>query len=133
MSATTSKIATSVISFADNVLPTNRGVVNHYQYLRKNLRNPKFRKKSAVFADVKQQLVNDVREIWLKAGFSVVSEVRILTQCKDIIHKDEKARKAKKRSKEKEQLVCDEGWGSLFDISKCKCPTPAIPQVILFV
>ena len=70
-----------------------------------------------------------MREIWLKADL-VVSEVRILTKCKDIIDKDEKAtRKAKKRSKEKEQLVCDESWGSLFDISKCKCPMPAIPQV----
>ena len=71
--------------FADNVLPTNRSVVNHHQYLCKNLSttNPKFLKKSAVFADVKQQLVNDVRKIWLKAGLPVVSEVRILTQCKD--------------------------------------------------
>ena len=87
-----------MISFeriADNVLPINRSVVNHYQYLRKNLRNFKFLKKSAVFADVKQQLVNDVREIWLKAGLPVVSKVRILTQCKDIIDKDEKARRKK--------------------------------------
>ena len=69
--------------FAANVLPTNRSVANHYHYLRKNLRtaNPKFLKKSAVFADVKQRLVNDVREIWLKAGLPVVSEVRILTKC----------------------------------------------------
>ena len=118
MSAIRSKIATSVISFerfADNGLPTNRSVVNHYQYLRKNLGNLKFLKKSAVFADVKQQLVNDVR---LKAGLPVVSEVKIFFQCKDLIDKDEKARrKAKERSKEKEQLVCDEGWGSLFDSS----------------
>ena len=71
-----------------------------------------------------------MRELWLKAGLPVVSEVRIVTQCKDIIDKDEKARrKAKKRSEEKEQLVCDDGWGSLFDISKCKCPIPAIPLV----
>ena len=115
MSATRSKIATSVISFerfADNALPTNKSVVNHYQYLRKHLKNPKFLKKLAVFTDVEQQLVNDVREIWLKAGLPVVSEVKILTQCNGIMDKDEKARrKAKKRSKEKEQLVCDEGWG----------------------
>ena len=84
--------------FADNVLPTNRSVVNHYQYLRKNLSttNSKFLKKSAVFADVKQQLVNDVREIWQKAGLPVVSEVRILTKCKDIIDKEEKARRKAK-------------------------------------
>ena len=68
-------------------------------------------------------------EIWLKPGPPVVSEVRILTQCKDIIDKDKKARKAKKRSKEKEQLICDEDWGSLFDVSGCKCPMPAIPHV----
>ena len=80
-------------------------VLSNYQYLRKNLKNPKFLKKSALFADVKQQLVNDVRQIWLKAGLPVVSEVKILTQCKDIIDKDEKARrKAKKRSKEKKTV-----------------------------
>ena len=100
MSATRSKIATSEISFerfAHNVFPTNRSIVNHHQYLRKNLSttNPKFLKQSAVFTDVKQQLVNDVREIWLKAGLSVI--VRILTQCKDIIDKDEKARKKAKK------------------------------------
>ena len=104
MSATGSEIATSVISFerfADNVLPTNRSVVNHYQYLRKNLSttNPKFLKKSAVLADAKQQLVNDMRELWLKAGLPVVSEVRILTQCKDIIDEEEKLkREAKKKN-----------------------------------
>ena len=68
MSATGSGIAMSVIifeRFADNILPTNRSVINHHQYLRKNLSttNPKFLKKSAVFTDVKQELVNDVREI----------------------------------------------------------------------
>ena len=102
MSATRSKIAMSVISFerfADNVLPTNRSVVNHHQYLRKNqsTTNRKFLKKSAVFADVKQQLVNDVHKLWLKADLPVVSEVRILTQGKDIIDKDKKARKKAKK------------------------------------
>ena len=109
MSATRSKTATSVISFArfaDNVLPTNRSVVNHYQFLRKSLKNPKFLEKSAVFADVKQQLVNDVREICLKAfSLPVVSEVRILTQCKDIIDTDEKARKKAKKEKQRKRTA----------------------------
>ena len=135
MSATRSKFGKFLIScekFANNVLPSNRNVVNHYEFLRKTLcsTDPKFFKKLPVFTDVKQELVNNVREIWLKAGLTVISEIRVLTKCKELIDKHEKAeRKAKKMSKKKELLVSDEWWDLVFDISKCKCPIAPNPPI----
>ena len=135
MSATRSKFGKFLINcekFANNVLPSNRNVVNHYEFLRKTLcsTDPKFFKKLPVFTDVKQELVNNVREIWLKAGLTVISEIRILTKCKELIDKHEKAeRKAKKMSKQKELLVSDEWWDLVFDISKCKCPIAPNPPI----
>ena len=134
MSATRSKFGKFVISnekFAGNALPGNRNVVNHYQFLRKTLRStdPEFFKKLPVFADIKQKLVNNVCDIWLKADLTVISEIRILTKCKETIDKYEKAkRKAKNMSKKKELLVSDEWWDWVFDVSKCKCPiAPNLP------
>ena len=106
MSATRSKFGKFLIScekFANNVLPSNRNVVNHYEFLRKTLcsTDPKFFKKLPVFTDVKQELSNNVREIWLKAGLTVISEIRILTKCKELIDKHEKAEKGQKDEQEK--------------------------------
>ena len=51
------------------VLPENKEVVWHYEYLRATLseRDVKFEKKLPVFQDVKDQLVDDIIGPWVKS------------------------------------------------------------------
>ena len=115
--------------FKCNLLPTNLDVIGHYFYLRKKLTvtSSQFLKKIPCFADVRDNLVDDVIEIWNRAGLPILSRQRIEAKLKNLISQFEAARKRAKRRKTDE--VSEDWLKKLFDICKCKCSIEDCPKV----
>ena len=104
MALTRSALSSAFIKYeklAGNVLPTNMDVLNHYYFESKRLSetNRKFIRKAPAFNDVKKKIVQDVADLWMKASFSTVSLIRIVTKLKQLIKKFNLTRKKSKKDK----------------------------------
>jgi len=112
-----------------NVLPRNLDVVAHWSYLRKQLSDtdPQYFKKIPGFTDVKQNLTNDVTEIWNNAKLPILSKQRVKAMLKNLL---DKFTAAQKRAKTRKQTEASENWLlDLFDIRKCKCSVKNFPEI----
>ena len=80
---------------AENVLPTNRNIVEHYYYIQQLLidTDPKFLKKISGFNDIKNIVITDTVELWRKATLLTIESKSAHTKLKQVIDKFAAARK----------------------------------------
>ncbi|CAK8674822.1 unnamed protein product [Clavelina lepadiformis] len=133
MALTRSALSSAFIKYeklAGNVLPTNMDVLNHYYFESKRLSetNPKFTRKAPAFNDVKEKVVQDVADLWMKANLPTVNLIRIKTKLKELIKKFNLTRKRAKKITKCD--IFDEDWlTNLFDVCKCKCSIEENPSL----
>ena len=65
----------------ENVLPTNKEVLQHYFFKRNVIShtNAKFLKKFPEFTDLNYEVAVDVAKLWIKASLPILSKSRIET------------------------------------------------------
>jgi len=113
-----------------NMLPLNKEIIWHYDYLRTNLRevDANFQKKVPNFTDVKSLLLEDIIGIWKRASLPIVGRNRVETKIKVLIEKWNLCKK--KARKSKYSNLHEEWMDQLFDISKCKCSIDLDSRVV---
>ncbi|CAK8680277.1 unnamed protein product [Clavelina lepadiformis] len=90
--------------------------------------NPKFIRKAPVFNDVKEKVVQDVADLWMKASLPIASLIRIETKLKELIKKFNLTRKRAKKIK-KCNIFNENRLTNLFNICKCKCSMEENPSL----